>query len=79
MHYLFVALLAVLTTFIAVDLVGLVGVLVHDSPGALVFKVKGIAAHLNADVAHLTPVLTPGVADNPVFKARVRVCVITDN
>ena len=31
------------------------------------------------DVAIDAPVSAPGVADNPVFKARVRVCVITDN
>ena len=51
----------------AVDLV------VEDSegadsrPSALALKAEGVVALSDADVTHLSPVLTPGVADDPVL------------
>ena len=51
--------LAVLAALVAVDLVVLLGgrVVLEGGPGALVLDVE--LAHLDADVSHLTPVLTP--------------------
>jgi len=53
----------------AVRLVALIGVGLDNGPRALVFQEEGVLAELDKDVAHLSPVLTPGVADNPVLLA----------
>ena len=60
-------LLAVLATFVAVNLVLNGGELVNGSPGASVFDVESVDALLDVDVAHVAPVLTPRVTDDPVF------------
>ena len=62
----------------AVDLVAQVSERAHSGPGALAFEAKCVLALGNADVAHLSPVLSPAVAHNPVL-ALGRVRAPTDN
>ena len=58
--------MAVITSFMAVNLVVELrsGEGSKNSPAALLFKIKG--AFGDSNVAHLTPVLTPGVSNDPI-------------